>query len=122
MKAIKRGALFYADLNPVCGSEQSGIRPVLIVQNNTGNRFSPTTIVAAVTGRHCKNELPVHVSVFASCLKKPSTVLLEHVRTIDKSRLFSYIGQLDEAEMKKIDRAIGVSFGLKYLEVLNHAR
>ena len=118
MKAIKRGALFYADLNPVRGSEQSGIRPVLIIQNDIGNRFSPTTIVAAVTGRHCKTELPIHVPVSASCLEKQSIVLLEQIRTIDKARISSYIGQLDEAEMKKIDRAIEVSFGLEYLEEL----
>lgn len=117
---IKRGELYFADLSPVVGSEQGGYRPVLIVQNDTGNTFSPTTIVAAVTSSRTKTKLPTHVMVSADCLEKQSIVLLEQIRTIDKSRLSEYIGRLSDAEMNKVDRAIEVSFGLEYLEELRH--
>lgn len=117
---IKRGELYFADLSPVVGSEQGGYRPVLIVQNDTGNTFSPTTIVAAVTSSRTKTKLPTHVMVSAACLEKQSIVLLEQIRTIDKARLSEYIGRLSDAEMNKVDRAIEVSFGLEYLEELRH--
>lgn len=117
---IKRGELYFADLSPVVGSEQGGYRPVLIVQNDTGNTFSPTTIVAAVTSSRTKTKLPTHVMVSADCLEKQSIVLLEQIRTIDKARLSEYIGRLSDAEMNTVDRAIEVSFGLEYLEELRH--
>lgn len=117
---IKRGELYFADLNPVRGSEQGGFRPVLIVQNDTGNTFSPTTIVAAVTSSRTKTKLPTHVTVSSNCLEKESIVLLEQIRTVDRCRLSEYIGQLSDTEMAKVDRAIEVSFGLDYLEGLRH--
>lgn len=117
---IKRGELYFADLNPVCGSEQGGCRPVLIVQNDTGNTYSPTTIVAAVTSSRTKTKLPTHVSISPDCLEKESIVLLEQIRTIDRRRLAEYIGRLGDANMDKVDRAIEVSFGLNYLEGLCH--
>lgn len=118
MKEIKRGEIYYADLSPVVGSEQGGIRPVLILQNDTGNKHSPTTIVAAITSRKTKAALPTHVTITADCLKTQSTVLLEQIRTIDKTRLDEYIGKLDKNTMGAVDKAIVVSFGIKYLEVL----
>ena len=121
-EAIKRGELYYADLNPVRGSEQGGVRPVLIIQNDTGNAFSPTTIVAAVTGSRTKTKLPTHVHVHADGLEKRSIVLLEQIRTIDRCRLSEYIGRLDDAQMELMDRAIEVSFGLEYLEERRHGQ
>lgn len=118
MKEIRRGEIYYADLSPVVGSEQGGIRPVLILQNDMGNKHSPTTIVAAITSRKTKADLPTHVSFTAECLKSKSTVLLEQIRTIDKSRLTEYLGKMDKKTMGAVDRAIVVSFGIKYLEVL----
>ena len=111
---IKRGDIFYADLSPVVGSEQGGIRPVLIVQNNVGNRFSPTVIAAAITSQKYKTNLPTHIRVSADeCgLSRDSIVLLEQVRTIDKRRLRERMGNLDETDMGRIDRALSVSFGL----------
>lgn len=111
---IKRGDIFYADLSPVVGSEQGGIRPVLIVQNNVGNRFSPTVIAAAITSQKYKTNLPTHIRVNADeCgLSRDSIVLLEQVRTIDKKRLRERMGNLDETDMGRIDRALSVSFGL----------
>lgn len=111
---VKRGDIFYADLSPVIGSEQGGIRPVLIVQNNTGNKYSPTVIAAAITSQHTKASLPTHIKVNAdSCgLSKDSVVLLEQVRTLDKRRLKEKMGNLDKNDMTKIDRALTVSFGL----------
>lgn len=111
---IKRGDIFYADLSPVVGSEQGGIRPVLIVQNNVGNRFSPTVIAAAITSQKYKTNLPTHIRVNADeCgLSRDSIVLLEQVRTIDKRRLRERMGNLDETDMGRIDRALSVSFGL----------
>ena len=112
---IKRGEIYYADLNPTIGSEQSGIRPVLIIQNDTGNYFSPTVVIAAITGKSKKTNLPTHYNLpIGNGLEIPSVVLLEQVRTIDKIRLQHYIGQFDETTMKGIDRAIAVSMGLKY--------
>ena len=118
MKEIKRGEIYYADLSPVRGSEQGGIRPVLILQNDMGNKHSPTTIVAAITSRKTKAALPTHVPFAADFMKSESTVLLEQIRTIDKSRLAEYIGKIDKKTMGAVDKAIVVSFGIKYLEVL----
>ena len=115
---IKRGEIYYADLSPAVGSEQGGIRPVLILQNDTGNRHSPTTIVAAITSREKKAALPTHVDITAVGLKTKSTVLLEQIRTIDKNRLAEYVGRLDKETMGKVDHAIITSFGIKYMEDL----
>jgi len=111
---IKRGEIYYADLSPVIGSEQGGIRPVLIVQNDVGNKYSPTVIAAAITSRGDKTELPTHIKVNANgCgLQKDSIVLLEQVRTIDKKRLKEKMGTLDTPSMNMVDKAISVSFGL----------
>ena len=111
---IRRGDIYYADLSPVVGSEQGGIRPVLIVQNNVGNRFSPTVIAAAITSQQSKANLPTHIPLHAdsSGLAKDSVVLLEQVRTIDKQRLKERMGSLDTCSMGLVDRALSVSFGL----------
>ena len=111
---VRRGDIFYADLSPVIGSEQGGIRPVLIVQNDVGNKHSPTVIAAAITSQKYKNPLPTHIQVNADgCgLAKDSIVLLEQVRTIDKKRLREHMGTLDSAEMNRINQALSVSFGL----------
>ena len=113
--SVKRGDIFYADLSPVVGSEQGGVRPVLIVQNDTGNRHSPTVIAAAITSQTGKARLPTHISVSPiSCgLPKQSVVLLEQVRTLDKRRLRERMGRLDEDVMRRVDAAIAVSFGLQ---------
>ena len=112
---IKRGDIFYADLSPVVGSEQGGVRPVLIVQNNVGNRFSPTVIAAAITSQSDKADLPTHIRVNAdgSGLTRDSIVLLEQVRTIDKRRLKEKMGALGDSAMDAIDRALSISFGLQ---------
>lgn len=111
---IKRGDIYYADLSPVVGSEQGGVRPVLIVQNDVGNKFSPTVIAAAITSQQDKNSLPTHIEVDAgSCgLSKDSVVLLEQVRTIDKKRLREKMGTLSQPQMNEINQALSVSFGL----------
>lgn len=111
---IKRGDIFYADLSPVVGSEQGGIRPVLIVQNDVGNRFSPTVIAAAITSQQSKANLPTHILLNAdsSGLAKDSVVLLEQVRTIDKKRLKEKMGSVDQSYMSEINDAISISFGL----------
>jgi len=113
---VKRGDIYYADLSPVVGSEQGGIRPVLIIQNDTGNRFSPTVIAAAITSRLDKNDMPTHIGVSGgdgSCgLSCDSVVLLEQVRTIDKRRLRERVGRLSDGEMNRVNNAISVSFGL----------
>lgn len=111
---IKRGEIYYADLSPVIGSEQGGVRPVLIVQNDVGNRYSPTVIAAAITSQRDKTNLPTHIEVdAANCgLAKDSVVLLEQVRTIDKRRLREKMGSLDNTDMGKVDQALSVSFGL----------
>ena len=111
---VKRGEIYYADLSPVVGSEQGGIRPVLIVQNDVGNKYSPTVIAAAITSQQDKTELPTHIKVDADdCgLSKNSIVLLEQVRTIDKQRLRERMGSLGSGAMNRIDRALSVSFGL----------
>ena len=114
MSIVKRGDIFYADLSPVVGSEQGGMRPVLIVQNDTGNRHSPTVIAAAITSRTDKARLPTHIELNAQSvgLTRDSVILLEQVRTIDKSRLREKMGRLDDDTMTKVDNAIAVSFGL----------
>ena len=114
---VKRGDIYYADLSPVIGSEQGGIRPVLIVQNDIGNKFSPTVIAAAITSQRDKTNLPTHIKVDADgCgLSKDSIVLLEQVRTIDKQRLKEKMGSLPDSAMNKINEALSVSFGLSGL-------
>ena len=111
---IKRGDIYYADLSPVVGSEQGGVRPVLIVQNDVGNKYSPTVIAAAITSRTDKSKLPTHIDVFADKfgLEKNSVILLEQIRTLDKKRLREKMGHLDESVMDKVNSAISVSFGL----------
>ena len=113
---IKRGDMFYADLSPVVGSEQGGIRPVLIIQNDTGNKYSPTVIAAAITSQTGKNKLPTHIEIGSedNGLKSDSVVLTEQIRTIDKSRLKEKIGHInDNGVMSKVNSAIGISFGLE---------
>ena len=111
---VHRGEVFYADLSPVVGSEQGGVRPVLIVQNEIGNRHSPTVIAAAITSRLDKARLPTHINIRAADtgLAKDSVVLLEQIRTIDKRRLREHMGHADESVMNQVDSAIAVSFGL----------
>ena len=111
---IKRGEVFYADLSPVVGSEQGGTRPVLIVQNDVGNRHSPTVIAAAITSKQDKNAMPTHISIKGdSCgLARDSVVLLEQIRTIDKQRLKEKTGRLDPADLEKVNRGLNISFGL----------
>ena len=113
---VKRGDMFYADLSPVVGSEQGGVRPVLIIQNDLGNKYSPTVIAAAITSQTTKNKLPTHIEIDSKTygLKADSVVLTEQIRTIDKSRLKEKIGHInDQTIMSKIDNALGVSFGLE---------
>lgn len=114
MSIVKRGDIFYADLSPVVGSEQGGMRPVLIIQNDTGNKHSPTVIAAAITSQTGKARLPTHIELSARSvgLSRDSVILLEQIRTIDKSRLRERMGKLDESTMTKVDNAIAVSFGL----------
>ncbi len=111
---IKRGDIYYADLSPVVGSEQGGLRPVLIIQNDIGNRYSPTVIAAAITSRMGKNKLPTHIEVYATRagLARDSVILLEQIRTLDKRRLREKMGHLDEEAMARVNEAISVSFGL----------
>ena len=111
-KHIQRGDIYLADLRPAVGSEQDGIRPVLIVQNNTGNRFSPTVIAAAITSRQTKARLPTHVPVGdAQGMYFNSIIMLEQIRTLDKSRLLNYIGTVDQETMRQVNEAISVSVG-----------
>lgn len=112
---IRRGDIYYADLSPVVGSEQGGVRPVLIVQNDVGNRFSPTVIAAAITSQREKNKLPTHIQLESSAtgLSRDSVVLLEQIRTLDKRRLKEKMGRLDNSSMEQIDQGLSVSFGLK---------
>ncbi|MCD8216332.1 MAG: type II toxin-antitoxin system PemK/MazF family toxin [Clostridiales bacterium] len=111
---IKRGDIFYADLSPVIGSEQGGIRPVLVVQNDIGNRYSPTVIIAAITSQIKKAKMPTHIEADSRkySLLKDSVVLLEQIRTIDKKRLREKIGHLDKSLMTKVDKALLISLGL----------
>ncbi len=111
---IKRGDIYYADLSPVIGSEQGGVRPVLVVQNDIGNKYSPTVIAAAITSQINKAKLPTHIEISALDygLQKDSVILLEQIRTIDKKRLREKIGHLDEELMEKVNEALSISFGL----------
>ncbi len=111
---VKRGDIYYADLSPVVGSEQGGIRPVLIVQNDVGNKYSPTVIAAAITSRINKAKMPTHIELCAKeyGLNKDSVILLEQIRTIDKQRLREKTGRLDDGLMEKVNEALSVSFGL----------
>ena len=120
-KTIKRGDIYYAELNPVIGSEQGGTRPVLIISNDIGNRHSPTVIVAAITSRvHTKAKLPTHTAIrdFEG-LNKDSIILLEQIRTIDKKRLQEYSGMLSESEMARVDKALAISVSLNILKGTN---
>lgn len=114
MNSVKRGDIYYADLSPVVGSEQGGLRPVLIIQNDIGNRYSPTVIAAAITSRISKTHLPTHIDVYADRvgLAKDSVILLEQIRTLDKRRLKEKMGHLDESMMNEVNTAISISFGL----------
>lgn len=111
---VKRGEIYYADLSPVVGSEQGGTRPVLIVQNDVGNKYSPTVIAAAITSQRYKTDLPTHIQVNAtgSGLARDSIVLLEQVRTIDKRRLRERMGTLNNNDMGRVDQALSVSLGI----------
>jgi len=111
---LKRGDVYYADLNPVVGSEQGGVRPVLIVQNDIGNKYSPTIIVAAITSKIEKAQLPTHVEISAgdSRLERDSVILLEQIRTIDKKRLKSEVAKLNGEILERVDTALGISLGL----------
>ncbi|MCI9448937.1 MAG: type II toxin-antitoxin system PemK/MazF family toxin [Clostridiales bacterium] len=120
MNEIKRGEIYYAELSPIVGSEQDGNRPVVILQNDKGNMYSDTTIVAAITSELDKAHLPTHIIFTSDCMKKKSMVLLEQIRTIDKSRLGNFVGAMDTQTMKRIDHAIVISFGLEYLEGLKN--
>lgn len=112
--SVKRGDIYYADLSPVVGSEQGGLRPVLIVQNDIGNRYSPTVIAAAITSKMSKAKLPTHIDIYAEDvgLQKDSVILLEQIRTLDKRRLKEKMGHLDESMMHHVNTAIAISFGL----------
>jgi len=115
--SVKRGDIYYADLSPVVGSEQGGVRPVLIIQNDTGNRYSPTVIAAAITSQTGKARLPTHIDLPVTQsrgLSRDSVVLLEQVRTLDKKRLREKMGHVEESVMEKVDLAIAVSFGLPH--------
>ncbi len=115
MKKIFRGAIYYADLNPVIGSEQKGFRPVLIIQNNIGNKYSPTTMIAPITTKLYKGEkIPTHVAIKKfNKLRHNSIVLLEQVRTIDKSRLLGYVDMLNDSQMLKINKALALALDIK---------
>lgn len=114
MNNIRRGDIYYADLSPVIGSEQGGLRPVLIVQNDIGNKYSPTVIAAAITSRMTKTRLPTHIDIFGDevGLAKNSVILLEQIRTIDKTRLKEKMGHLENEVMNQVNNAITISFGL----------
>ncbi len=111
---VKRGDIYYADLSPVVGSEQGGVRPVLIIQNDIGNKYSPTVIAAAITSRINKAKMPTHIELTAKeyGLNKDSVILLEQIRTIDKRRLRERIGRIDDELMDSVNDALSVSFGL----------
>ncbi len=112
-RSIKRGDIYYANLDPVVGSEQGGVRPVLIIQNNTGNLFSPTVIVAAITSKTDKKQnQPTHIPIECSGLAKSSMALMEQIRTIDKQRLNDYVGRLNDENMVCVDKGLMKSFGL----------
>ncbi len=117
---IKRGDIFYADLSPVIGSEQGGVRPILVVQNDVGNKYSPTVIAAAITSQINKAKMPTHIEIDSKKygLTKDSVILLEQIRTIDKRRLREKIGHLDDERMKSVNEALYISFGLPFDEMI----
>lgn len=110
---MRRGDIYYADLNPAVGSEQGGLRPVLVIQNNVGNKCSPTTIVSAITSNRDKTEIPTHVCVKVDGLSRSSIVMLEQIRTIDRMRLRTYINSVDSDVLKQINKALVISVGLE---------
>ena len=112
MKLVNRGEIYYTNLDLVSGSEQGGYRPVVVLQNNVGNFYSPTTIVAAITSR-LKTNMPTHVHIENECLPHNSVILLEHIRTVDKNRLEEYMGKLTSKELSLLDKALAVSIDLK---------
>lgn len=114
MVIVKRGDIYYADLSPVVGSEQGGIRPVLVIQNDIGNKYSPTVIAAAITSQINKAKMPTHIELAAKDygLNKDSVILLEQIRTIDKRRLREKIGRIDDGLMASVNNALSISFGL----------
>ena len=114
MKYVKRAEIYYANLSPAVGSEQDGMRPVLILQNDVGNIYSPTTIIAPITSKKTDNNQPTHVKTEFERLEKDSIILLEQITTIDKTRLKAYVGQLDEFTMKEVNRAIRISLAIQY--------
>jgi mRNA interferase MazF len=110
---MKRGEIYYADLTPTVGSEQGGVRPVVIIQNDVGNKYSPTTIIAVVTTRTTKHKIPTHYWLDKSCgLPKDSMIMLEQLRTIDKSRLTSYVGKVNRKDQEQINKCLNISLGL----------
>ena len=113
-RQISRGDLYYADLRPVIGCEQGGVRPVLVIQNDVGNQHSPTVIAAAITGRKGKHRIPTHVEIRGECcgLQVNSLILLEQIRTLDRKRLREYIGCLDGQVMEEVDQALIISLGI----------
>lgn len=113
MKDIKRGEIYYADLSPIVGSEQGGIRPVLILQNNAGNHFSSTTIIVPITSVPKKKSQPTHIFIDYDFLESRSVVLLEQLRTIDKQRLSDYLGQISQEDMQRIEGSMAISLGMK---------
>ncbi len=113
MKEIKRGQVYLANLDPIVGSEQGGIRPVIVIQNNVGNTYSPTIIVAALTSRS-KKDLPTHVKIRFEGMPGESTIMLEQIRTIDRSRLLNFVGTIEPSKMIEVEKAIEISFGLSY--------
>jgi mRNA interferase MazF len=119
MKEIKRGEIYYADLDPIRGSEQGGTRPVLCIQNDIGNTYNPTIIIAPITGQ-IKKQMPTHVPLQLAELPQDSIILLEQIRTIDKCRVTDYVGKISEEHMVKVEQAIDVSLGMSYLEGLRH--
>ena len=110
---MKRGDIYYADLNPVLGCEQGGLRPVLVIQNNIGNRCSPTIIVAAISNKNRNDKLPTHVCINVNKLRSSSIAMLEQIRTIDRIRLKSYIGSVNREVLKNVDMALTISVGLE---------
>lgn len=111
-RAIKRGDLVYLNFDPIIGSEQGGPRPAVVVQNDIGNKHAPTVIIAPVTSKTKKTNLPTHVKLTSKCLERNSMVLMEQIKTIDKSRIESYIGTLTDEEMKMIEKALRISLGM----------
>lgn len=118
MKIVNRGEIYYTNLDLVTGSEQGGYRPVVVLQNNVGNFYSPTTIVAAITSR-LKTNMPTHVHIENECLPHNSVILLEHLRTVDKSRLDEFQGRLTQEEISKLDKALAISLDLRIREDKN---